>query len=72
MTERVPCRNEGCKAMILPATALKTGGTCMPCQQEKARRERQAYIEQHRRYVDLYEGINDPVEILPLREFQVC
>ena len=27
--ERVPC--EKCKALILPATAKKTGGLCMPC-----------------------------------------
>lgn len=66
MTERLPCRNEGCSATILPATAAKTGGYCMPCKQEMQRAERQRYIEQHRRDIDLYEGITDPVEILKI------
>lgn len=66
MTERLPCRSEGCSATILPATAAKTGGYCMPCKQEMERAERQRYIEQHRRDIDLYEGITDPVEILKI------
>ncbi|SEK96097.1 hypothetical protein SAMN04488688_102749 [Paenibacillus sp. cl141a] len=66
MTERLPCRSEGCSATILPATAAKTDGYCMPCKQEMERAERQRYIEQHRRDIDLYEGITDPVEILKI------
>ncbi|MGG3307033.1 DUF1963 domain-containing protein [Paenibacillus sp. 2KB_20] len=66
MTERLPCRSEGCSATILPATAAKTGGYCMPCKQEMERKERQRYIEQNRRDIDLYEGITDPVEILKI------
>lgn len=66
MTERLPCRSEGCSATILPATAAKTSGYCMPCKQEMERAERQRYIEQHRRDIDLYEGITDPVEILKI------
>ena len=66
MTERLPCRSEGCTATILPATAAKTGGYCMPCKQEMERKERQRYIEQNRRDIDLYEGITDPVEILKI------
>lgn len=66
MTERIPCKSEGCKATILPATFQKTGGYCMPCVQEKERQERQAYIMQHRKTVDLYAGITNPVEVLKI------
>ncbi|MNK35101.1 hypothetical protein D3C87_536140 [compost metagenome] len=66
MTERIPCKTAGCKATILPATAAKTGGYCMPCHQEQERQKRQSYIEQHRRTVNLYEGLTDPVEILKI------
>ncbi|OPA72929.1 DUF1963 domain-containing protein [Paenibacillus selenitireducens] len=64
MTERIPCKTEGCRATILPTTAAKTGGYCMPCHQEQERQKRQAYIEQHRKTVNLYEDLTDPVEIL--------
>ncbi|MCG7377850.1 DUF1963 domain-containing protein [Paenibacillus sp. ACRSA] len=64
MTERIPCRREGCSNTILPATAAKTGGICMPCKQEIAREEHRKYIEVNRRDVNLYEGMTDPVEIL--------
>ncbi|SMF77604.1 hypothetical protein SAMN05661091_1462 [Paenibacillus uliginis N3/975] len=66
MTERIPCKNQGCSATILPNTAARTGGYCMPCKQEMERKERQRYIEQNRRDVDLYAGITDPVEILKI------
>lgn len=66
MTQRIPCKSEGCAATILPTTAAKTGGYCMPCHQEQERRKRQAYIKKHRKTVDLYEGLNDPVEILKI------
>lgn len=32
-TEQIPCKTEGCGATILPTTAAKTGGFCMPCHQ---------------------------------------
>ncbi|MDI4649716.1 DUF1963 domain-containing protein [Cohnella hashimotonis] len=66
MTERIPCQNVGCSATILPATALKTGGICMPCHQKKLAREREAYILQNRKDVDRYDGVTDPVEILKI------
>nr|WP_309271697.1 DUF2625 family protein [Paenibacillus sp.] len=66
MTEKIPCNSEGCAATILPTTAAKTGGYCMPCHQEQERRKRQAYIERHRKTVNLYEGLNDKVEILKI------
>ncbi|WP_336758856.1 DUF1963 domain-containing protein [Paenibacillus sp. USHLN196] len=66
MTERIPCIREGCTNTILPATAAKTGGYCMPCKQEMEREERQRYIEANRRDVNLYAGITDPVEVLKI------
>jgi hypothetical protein len=31
MIERIPCKTPGCERTILPSTAEKTGGFCMPC-----------------------------------------
>lgn len=64
MTERIPCKTQGCNATILPSTAAKTSGICMPCYQEQERKKQQAYIEQHRKTVNLYEGLTDHVDIL--------
>ncbi|WP_434752793.1 DUF1963 domain-containing protein [Paenibacillus amylolyticus] len=66
MSERIPCVREGCDHMILPATAAKTGGYCMPCKQEMEREAHQRYIEANRRDVDLYAGITDAVKILKI------
>jgi len=38
----------------------------MPCKQEMEREAHQRYIEAHRRDVNLYEGMTDPVEILKI------
>lgn len=35
MRERISCKTEGCSATILPSTAAKAGGICMPCHQEQ-------------------------------------
>ncbi|MEO4053247.1 DUF1963 domain-containing protein [Solibacillus sp. CAU 1738] len=64
MAERIPCKTEGCSATILPSTAAKTGGICMPCHQEQERKKQQAYIEQNRKRVNLYEGLTDHIDIL--------
>lgn len=64
MTERLPCKMDGCSASILPSTAAKTRGVCMPCYQEQERKKQQAYIEQHRKTVNLYENLTDHVDIL--------
>ncbi|SKB01357.1 hypothetical protein SAMN04244570_2698 [Sporosarcina newyorkensis] len=64
MTKRIPCKTEGCNATILPSTAAKTGGICMPCRQDQERKKQQAYIEQHRKTVNLYDGLTDQVDIL--------
>lgn len=66
MTQRIPCKTEGCKATILPTTAAETGGYCMPCHQEQERQKRLAYIEKHRKTVNLYQDLTDPVEILKI------
>jgi hypothetical protein len=66
MSERIPCQSAGCSATILPTTALKTGGICMPCLQKKLAAEREAYILQNREDVNRYEGVTDPVEILKI------
>ncbi len=64
MTERLPCNMAGCSATILPSTAAKTGGICMPCYQEQERKKRQAYIEKHRKTMNLYENLTNHVDIL--------
>lgn len=64
MMERIPCKTEGCSATILPSTAAKTGDICMPCLQERERKKQQAYIEKHRKTVNLYEGLVNHVDIL--------
>jgi hypothetical protein len=64
VTERVPCRSEGCGNTILPVTAKTHDGYCMPCVQKRRRKERDEYIRQNRREVDPYAGITDVVEML--------
>lgn len=66
MSERLPCQTAGCAATILPATALKTGGICMPCHQKKLALEEKTYILLNRKDVDRYAGMTDPVEILQI------
>ncbi|GAV12964.1 DUF1963 domain-containing protein [Paenibacillus sp. NAIST15-1] len=70
MAERIPCKTEGCSSTILPATAAKTGGICMPCQQEQERQKKQTYIKQHRKTVNLYEGLTNPIDILKVMHAQ--
>ena len=62
VTERLPCKTPGCAGMILPATAERTGGYCMPCVNAKGRQERLRYEEQNRVEVDRFRGVVDPVE----------
>ncbi len=38
----------------------------MPCFQQQERQKHEEYIRTHRRDVDLYAGISDPVEILKI------
>lgn len=66
MSERVSCITPECQNTILPSTAERTGGFCMPCVQAKARKERDEYIRKNRRDLNEFDGINDPVEILKI------
>ena len=66
MENRIPCKNENCKGTILPLTAKKTGGLCMPCFQSLKRKEEEEYILKNQKDVNLYEGIDDLVEILKI------
>lgn len=66
MTERMQCKTVDCTGQILPSTAERTGGYCMPCIQKKERAERQKYIEENRRDIDPFDGVTDPVEIILL------
>lgn len=59
MTSKVPCVD--CRAMILPATAERTGGRCMPCSQgtrQDIERARAYYAEQRDR------ELHDPIVAL--------
>ncbi|MFH2056981.1 MAG: DUF1963 domain-containing protein [bacterium] len=66
MTERIRCKNLECSNMILVSTAERTNGFCMPCVQATARKEREEYIRKHRRDVNEFDGVTDPVEILKI------
>ena len=63
MPERVPCANPDCRNTILPATAAVNGGLCAPCVAAIRKKEYKEYVRLNRRTVNLYEGVNDPVEI---------
>lgn len=66
MSNRIPCSNNECVATILQTTFEKTGGFCMPCYQEMKRKEHMEFVSRNRRDVNLYENIEDPVEILKI------
>lgn len=44
MDERIPCKNPQCSHFILPATAARTEGYCMPCVQARYRQVQEEYI----------------------------
>ena len=64
--KKMPCKNKNCDRTILELTAKKTGGYCYPCYNALQAEERSEYIRKNRRDVNLYEGINDPVEIIKI------
>jgi hypothetical protein len=63
VTDRIRCKTPDCEGRILPSTAERTGGFCMPCvrrtTEERARKVISARVD-----VDRFAGIEDPVEIL--------
>lgn len=66
MDDRLPCKNPECSHRILPATAARTGGYCMPCVQADEKQKYDEYIKKNRKTINVFEGINDPVEMLKL------
>ena len=63
-TERIPCKSPDCGNTILPATAKANDGLCAPCIGKIRQAERDEYVRQNRRTVNLYDGVTDPVEII--------
>ncbi|HHC4844299.1 TPA: YwqG family protein [Escherichia albertii] len=66
MTDRIPCKNPTCTSTILPQTAVRTGGYCMPCVQAQKKREHDEYIRNNKKIVNAFAGLNDPVAMLKL------
>ena len=66
MDERIPCKNPQCSHFILPATAARTEGYCMPCVQARYRQKQEEYIRKNRKTIDAFSGITNPVEMLKL------
>jgi hypothetical protein len=64
--KKVTCKNKNCDKTILEITAKKTGGYCYPCYNAIQAKERAEYIRKNRRDVNLFEGINTPVEIIKI------
>jgi len=62
--ERIQCKNRDCRNTILPTTAAANGGLCAPCIGKIRKAERDEFIRQNRRIVNLYEGVTDPVEAI--------
>lgn len=49
MTHRIPCKSPACTSTILPETAARTDGYCMPCVQAQQQREHDEYIRKIKR-----------------------
>ncbi len=48
MTDRIPCKNPECTSTILPQTATRTGGYCMPCVQARQQRAYDEYVRKNK------------------------
>ncbi len=66
MPGRIPCANPVCSNTILPDTALRNNGFCMPCVQAVAKQARDEHIRQNRSDLDEFTGVTDPVEVLQI------
>ncbi len=66
MAKRVLCKKPDCSNLILQTTADDNDGYCMPCVQSAARKEHEEYVRKHRRDVNEFEGVTDPVEVLKI------
>ncbi|MDN8599264.1 DUF1963 domain-containing protein [Citrobacter sp. S2-9] len=82
MSERLPCKNPDCLNCILPETAARTQGYCMPCIHAQKKREHDEFIRKNKKTVNAFAGVGDPVEMLkiihqprkhdPLIDWQPC
>jgi hypothetical protein len=45
VTDRLKCKTPGCERTILPDTAQRTGGLCMPCIRAAVLKEREAFLK---------------------------
>ena len=66
MTHRIPCKSPACISTILPETAARTNGYCMPCEQAQQQREHDEYIKKNKKIVNAFAGLSDPVVMLKL------
>ncbi len=66
MTDRLLCKSPECSNTILPMTAERTNGFCMPCVRAAETAERDEYIRKNRRDLNEFDGVTDPVEILTI------
>lgn len=66
MTHRIPCKSPACTSTILPQTAARTNGYCMPCEQAQQQREHDEYIKKNKKIVNVFAGLRDPVAMLKL------
>ena len=62
--EKTKCATPGCDHFILPATAARTGGRCMRCVNQEAQQQHAEFVRTHRRDVDPFAGLTDPVDII--------
>ncbi len=51
MTHRIPCKSPACTSTILPETAARSDGYCMPCVQAQQHREHDEYIKKNKKIV---------------------
>lgn len=62
--QRLTCKSLGCERTIQLATSRRNDGYCGPCFNQIQHDKRQAFIRENKRFVDLYEGVTDPTEML--------
>lgn len=54
MTDRLPCKNPECANRILPETAARTQGFCMPCVNARKKQEYDDYIRLNRKTINVF------------------
>jgi hypothetical protein len=66
MSDRILCKTPECLNTILPSTAERTNGCCMPCVRAAASRENEEYVRKNRRDFNEFDGVADQVEVLKI------